>query len=231
MKAEVFRFPDAGAWIAAFERCFVSCVEEAAAAGRPAFHAALSGGRTPAPLYRALAASPGLKAAAARLSLHFWVVDERDVPPGDTMRNGHLIEETLAETRSWQRPPEFHLWPEGEREGACAAYAVMIKAELGPAPVFDLVILGMGADGHAAGLFTIDQALSAARALTLATEAPSEPKRRMTMGLNLLARSKVLVVALAGTEKAGMLDAILGGSIVPVSLVAGEGSRFYYLET
>ena len=97
--------------------------------------------------------------------------------------------------------------------------------------MLDLVVLGMGADGHTAGLFTIDQVSRAADALTLATEAPVEPRLRMTMGPRLLARSKDTMVVLSGTGKAKMLDAVLGGLVVPLSMVAGGGARFYFLET
>jgi 6-phosphogluconolactonase len=230
MKAEVIRFTEAEAWATAFTKAFIECAEEALAKGRPAFHAALSGGKTPAPLYRALASSPELKATAARLPIHLWIVDERFVPPGDPRRNDRLVTESFEDARSWPSPPEIHPWPKGERDAACATYADEIRAFLGPKPSFDFTVLGMGADGHTAGLFTVDQVRNAGGDLTLSTEAPAEPRLRMTMGPDLLARSKVTLVALAGHGKEGMLRAILGGLCVPLSLVAPENTRFYHLE-
>jgi 6-phosphogluconolactonase len=231
VKAEVFRFADAGSWIDAFAAAFIDRAERAAASSRPAFHAGLSGGTTPAPLYRALAASLELRAAAASIPMHFWVVDEREVSAGDSLRNGRLVEESLAGTRSWPQPPEFHLWPKGKRGAACAAYAAELRACLGPEPAFDVAVLGMGADGHTAGLFTVDQVKGAAEELTLATEAPAEPRLRMTVGPAVLRRSGAILVALSGPGKAGMLEAILEGFVTPLSLVAGDAARFYYLET
>jgi 6-phosphogluconolactonase len=230
VKAAVLRFAETGSWVDAFVATFVDGVEKAAASRRPAFHAALSGGTTPAPLYRALAASPELRTAAASVPMHFWVVDEREVPVGDPLRNGRLIEESLAGTRSWPKPPEFHLWPEGKRGVACATYAAELEALLGPEPVFDFVVLGMGADGHTAGLFTIDQVERAAGVLTLATEAPTEPRLRMTMAPAVLRGAKTILVVLSGQGKAGMLDALLGGHVAPLSLVAGDAACIYYLE-
>jgi 6-phosphogluconolactonase len=230
LKPEVLRFTETGSWVDAFASAFIDCAEKAADSRRPAFHAALSGGTTPAPLYRALAASLELRAAAASIPMHFWVVDEREVPAGDSLRNGRLVEESLAGTRAWPHPPRFHLWPEGKRGAACAAYAAELEAFLGPEPAFDVAVLGMGADGHTAGLFTVGQVEGAVGELALATEAPAEPRLRMTLAPTVLRRSKAILVALSGPGKAGMLDALLGGLVTPLSLVAGDVARFYYLE-
>ncbi|MCE1196565.1 6-phosphogluconolactonase, partial [bacterium] len=175
----------------------------------------------------AVAASPAVAGLAARIGLHFWVGDERGVPADSPDRNGAAIAAALAGARV-----ALHRWPEGDRAAACALYAEEILTALGPVPVFDLAILGMGADGHTAGLFSMDQvrASEAPGILTLATQAPSPPRDRMTIGAALLRRSRSVVVLLRGGAKADALRAALEGRPCPAASVAGRNAAYYYLE-
>lgn len=230
MKAQVLRFSEQEAWEKAFVEIFLRALEGAARAGRPAFHAVLAGGSTPGPLYRSLASSAEAARATALLPVHLWIGDERSVPASDPRRNGGMVARSLAAASRWPRPPVLHLWPEGEREAACSGYAAELSAWLGPALRFDLCVLGMGADGHTAGLFTLDQVGAAGGALALATEAPGEPRLRVTLGPAVLGASRRIVVALSGREKAPMLGALLSGLATPLSAVAKDEALVLYLE-
>ena len=147
-----------------------------------------------------------------------------------------------APTRS--RAPFIHTWPEGDRLAACAAYARELSLALGPLPIFDLAVLGMGADGHTAGLFSIADIAASDGAVSfevpgaplgippiaIATTAPFEPRRRMTLAAAVLKRSRAAMILARGREKAAMLDALAKRGLFPIALATGPNALFYYLE-
>ena len=234
-------FTDEGEWTGAILAQFEGAVKAAVNRQQKAFHATVAGGGTPEPVYRVLAAAPSLAALSADILIHLWVGDEREVGVASPLRNGHMIAGIFMDGQAamrWNLPPTLHLWPEGDRIAACATYAREIEDTLGPNPAFDLAILGMGADGHTAGLFSLaDVADSAANPahqtparFTLSTVAPSEPRLRMTMGASLLKRSLATMILVRGKEKAAILDVILKGGEFPLSAAVNSDAVFFYLE-
>lgn len=209
-------------------------VGKAEKSGRKAFHISLAGGTTPEPVYRALAEDSRIGTMSARIQVHFWVGDERVVPADSPWRNGRMIAETFgpaAATRGWVRPPVVHLWPEKDPSGACQTYAEELKAAMGRQPVFDLSILGIGADGHTAGLFTLADAMNADAPLAFSTVAPSEPSERMTLSAGVLRQSRRIMVVARGAGKKPILDAVLlGKHAYPISFVLGGNSVIYFME-
>lgn len=235
MSFTLCRFGDEGAWIGRIVLDFTGAVEAALGRRQAVFHASLAGGNTPEPAYRALAAAPSLAALSGKIRIHLWVGDEREVPAESPSRNGKMIASVFGEgaasvsaVASWNHPPVVHLWPEGDREKACAAYAEEIEKTISGMPVFDLSILGMGADGHTAGLFSMADTM--AESLTVTTEAPSHPVSRMTMSAALLKRSRHTMVLVRGREKKAMLDEILKDDRFPLNMAAGSPATIYYLE-
>jgi len=246
------RFSDLDLWTSAMLACFEEAVKAAVGRGQSVFHASLAGGGTPLPVYEVFAAAPSLAALSADILIHLWVGDEREVEASSPFRNGRMIARVfmnvaVSGTPGWERPPVLHLWPDGDRIAACAAYASEIEELLGPKPEFDLFILGMGTDGHTAGLFSLaDVAMSLvdpgslpasrtreSRTLashTLATTAPSEPRLRMTMGASLIRRSRATMILARGRGKAAIIDAILSGGEYPLSAAVNSGAEFFYLE-
>jgi len=103
-----------------------------------------------------------------------------------------------------------------------------MAAVMGASPVFDLSMLGMGADGHTAGIFS--SGAQAGELLALPTTAPLEPKMRMTMSAGLLKASRTTMVLVRGAEKLPTLEAVLKGGAYPLNLALGARSAFYYLE-
>jgi len=118
-----------------------------------------------------------------------------------------------------EEPPGLflHPWPTGPRESAAAAYEEELLAYAREAaavgrPWFDLVVLGMGQDGHTAGLFTEeDIRREKTENAVLLTEAPQEPKMRMTMAPRTLLSSRRILVLMQGKPKVRVLMANVFG--------------------
>lgn len=231
MSLAVLRFSQETAWIAAILEDFRIHLRQSLARHQKSFHANLSGGTTPGPFYKALALDPECARLSSELDIHLWVGDEREVPAQSSQRNGKMIENILGLGSRWVKKPPIHLWPEGDRDAACQIYDRELTELLGPDPVFDLSILGMGADGHSAGLFSaLDIVEDAGKALTIATLAPSEPVLRMSLTARVFKASRSTMILLKGGEKEAILQSLLETTAwFPVREVMGKDSRLYYL--
>jgi|GEM_PF-498347 len=261
MIGRVLRFGDEAAWLSAIVGDFLAAIQAAIDRGQSAFNANLAGGGTPEPVYRALAAAPSFAALGGRIDIHLWVGDERDVPADSPDRNGRMIASAFGATAfgageggaagagaaapTRGRSPIIHSWPVGDRLTVCTMYSRELSSALGPLPIFDLAVLGMGVDGHTAGLFSIaDIAASDGGAasfeaagtplgippIAVPTTAPFEPRRRMTLASSALKRSRATMILARGREKAVTLDAIAKGDPFPIALATGPNALVYYLE-
>jgi len=110
----------------------------------------------------------------------------------------------------------LHAWPQGPRESAAAVYEKELSECAGERKdaertCFDLTILGMGEDGHTAGLFAEEDFRRGTDRAVLLTEAPQEPKKRMTMAPRLFLSSRKILVLTRGLSKARLLMANLFG--------------------
>ncbi len=196
---------------------------------------ALAGGSTPRRLYEVLAAPPhrdGVPWAALEV---FWS-DERVVPPDDPRSNYRLAHEVLL-AHVAVRAERIHPLPAGSGDRAATglaaaahAHARLLAARLpaGPGgwPRFDLVLLGLGADGHTASLFPGDPALDETRSAVAVVEAPREGTRRLTLTLPVLAAAACVVFLVAGGDKAAAVRRVLAAReplpAARVRPVAGE---------
>jgi 6-phosphogluconolactonase len=163
-----------------------------AAAARRGGHVALSGGSTPRRAYE-LAASlePDWS------SVDIWLADERCVPPDDDRANVRLVRETLVATA--QRPPVLHpVATDLEPAEAAEAYDDdLIGIGL------ELVLLGLGADGHTASLFPAAPSLDELEPLAVAAEAGLEPwVERVTLTIPALSSARQVVFLAVGPDKA-----------------------------
>ncbi|HEX9442727.1 MAG TPA: 6-phosphogluconolactonase [Candidatus Binatia bacterium] len=182
----------------------------AARSGRSAV--ALSGGSTPKALY-ALLAGPEFSPQIPWSEVHFFWGDERAVPPDHPDSNYRMAYETLLSKAPV--PPENIHRIEAERppEAAAAAYEQTIREFFRLAatdwPRFDLILLGLGDDGHTASLFPDNPALSEERRLAVATYVEKLGAHRITLTLPVLNHAANVFFLAAGKSKAAVLADVL----------------------
>lgn len=208
---EIHVFPDAAALAEAAAQRFVA-LATAAVATRGRFTAALSGGTTPGALYRLLAAEP-FRARVPWAHLHLFWADERCVPPDDPGSNYHLVAETLL--AGAPIPPEnvHRMRGEWEPERAARDYERALRAFFGgEAPRLDLVILGLGKDGHTASLFpgATTLAETARWVVPAVAEYENRPAWRITLTLPALNAARNVIFLVRGAEKAAIVRVALG---------------------
>lgn len=176
------------------------------------FHVALAGGDTPRRLYRQLATEAEVDWSRAEL----FFGDERAVGPEHPDSNYRMVRETLLEPAGIAASRVHRI--EAER-GDLDAVARDYEAELarilggepgGAPPRLDLVLLGLGADGHTASLFPHSPALKEGSRWVVVNEAPGIG-RRITMTFPLILRAQRVLVLVSGASKAAALALVLEG--------------------
>jgi 6-phosphogluconolactonase len=200
---------------------FVALAREAIQA-RGAFHVALSGGKTPAAMYRVLAADD-LRIKVDWNRVHLCWSDERSVPPTHTDSNFGMADRELI-ARVSMPPANVHRM-EAERsdaERAAEEYEALLRKGLpsGPGgfPCFDLIYLGMGPDGHTASLFPGSVGLSEKKRGVIfqpVVIADGTPAKRMTFTFPLLNAARVVIFLVTGADKTQRLREVLEGSHTP----------------
>jgi len=188
-------------------------------------HLALSGGTTPKRTYELLAAR-----AADLEGVHIWFADERCVPPDDEQSNYRLVADSLL-TPARIGPDRVHRM-EGELgpdEGARRYEQTLrdgVESWERELPVLDMIVLGIGPDGHVASLFPGHSALDAGDGVLClgVREAPKPPPDRITLSLAVLRAARRCLLLATGAGKADAVDAMLGEPTrhVPASLLRRE---------
>jgi 6-phosphogluconolactonase len=174
-------------------------------AARGRFVLALSGGRTPWQMLRALAGED-----VPWASVHVVQVDERIAPAGDPDRNLTHLRESLEHAPL--RPEQVHAMPVEAPDLAAAAerYAATLAEIAGSPPVLDLAHLGLGPDGHTASLVPGDPGLGV-RDADVALTGVYMGRRRMTLTYPVLDRARRVLWVVTGSAKAGMLARLREG--------------------
>jgi len=211
---------------------------------RTPVHAVLTGGTVGIRTLEAVAASP-LRAAVDWSGVHLWWGDERFLPDGDPDRNETQARAALVDALvSGSGLPAEHVHAMPARgavvdgvtvetpEQSAAAYAAELAAHAGapgegtpgPAvPEFDVLLLGMGPDGHVASLFPGHDGLGARGATIGVHGSPKPPPERVSLTFDALRRAREVWVVAAGAEKAAQAAAALAGG--PVAEVPAAGAR------
>ena len=199
---------------------------------RGRFRVALAGGRTPTLLHQLLSAPPWVDLVPWRAT-HVFFGDERCVHECSPERNDLVAREALFSVVDL--PPENVHRIETVRPDAAEAYERTVRESFGPpesgTPVFDLVFLGIGSDGHTASLFPGRPELDEAERLVVkVVGAPQPPPNRITMTLPLLNRARLVVLLATGRKKAEIVArAVAGDPAVPAARVAPVKGRRVWL--
>jgi 6-phosphogluconolactonase len=177
-----------------------------AIAARGACWIALAGGRTPRAVYEQLAGAGTPAIDWTRVHVAFG--DERVVPPDHADSNYAMAKAALFDRVPLPASQIHRIEGErGDAAGAADAYAAHLSRALalapGAWPVLDLVLLGVGPDGHTASLFPHTPALAVTDRLAAAAIAPSPPASRVTLTYPVLNAARAVVVLVSGADKAG----------------------------
>lgn len=204
---------------------------------RGAFHLVLSGGNTPRRIHELLRASD-----AQWPRWHIWFGDERCLPPDDPERNSRMAAETLLDHVAIPRAQIHPIRGELGAAEAAADYARELAAVAGME--FDLVLLGLGEDGHTASLFpghdwgVADEAPDARDAHDASAvpvpdalavfNSPKPPPERVSLSARRLARARQVIFMVSGAGKRPALDAWRAGAAIPASVIAPAGGVDVY---
>lgn len=178
-----------------------------------AVHIAVSGGSTPRLLFELMAASP-LREQIEWTNIHLYWVDERCVPPTDAESNYGMTYETLLKHVPLPEGQIHRICGEAEDSSKEAErYSELVRHALplneDGLPVFDVVILGMGADGHTSSIFPHEMNLLEDAAPYAVASHPTTGQRRIAMTGPTILAAQHLVLHATGEDKATVLRQIL----------------------
>ena len=230
MKAEKRVMVDAASLIIAATEQFITAARSAIAK-RGVFYVALAGGSTPKGLYQMLAAMPySSKIDWSRVHLFFG--DERCVLPSHNDSNYKMVSEAMIdmlpipETNVHRMPTELSDASEVAKRYAETMTKVM-KAE-----PFDLVLLGLGPDGHIASLFPDTPALEVTDSLTTELYVEKFASWRVTMTYPVINAARQVIVFIAGEAKSAIVSDVMTGVIegLPIQRLVPQGEYYWYMD-
>jgi 6-phosphogluconolactonase len=192
----------------------------AAVEARGVARVAISGGTTPKAMFALLADKSGPYFARVPWDkLHLFWVDERCVPPTDADSNYRMTNEAMLKKVPLPAAQVHRMEGELDPEVAAARYEAAIRAEFrlegAETPVFDLVLLGMGDDGHTASLFPHTAALDELGRLVVANHVAQKDTWRITLTWPVINLGREVTFLIEGAAKADVLHGVLLGPYDP----------------
>jgi 6-phosphogluconolactonase len=205
---------------------------------RGRFAVALSGGSTPRALY-ALLAAPGYKEEIFWPQVHLFWGDERCVPPDHADSNYRMVRESLLSKIQIPEANVHRMAGEKEPRVAAAEYEreliQFFQLSNDELPRFDLILLGLGEDGHTASLFPGSDALKETRRLVVANYVAKFNAHRLTLTLPVLNHGAAVLFLITGAGKAAVVKEILtdGGdpSRFPAAQIQPTNGRLMWIVT
>jgi 6-phosphogluconolactonase len=192
---------------------------------KDSFTVALAGGSTPKALYGLLVSNPLLQAKVPWSKIQFFFGDERHVPPDNAESNFRMASEAML-GKGPVDPKQVHRIKAEKRNAAQAAeeyeqeLRTSFKLQADQFPRFDLVLLGMGPEGHTASLFPGTKALKEERRLVVSNWVGKLYTDRITLTPPALNNAARVIFMVHGEEKAPALKAVLEGPYEPEQLPA-----------
>ena len=180
---------------------------------------ALSGGSTPQRLYARLAADP-YKSEVDWASIRIFWGDEREVPPDHADSNFRMAKENLLDCVPILPNQVFRMEGERPAQEAAARYEEVLQRAISHknsegVPCFDLILLGMGPDGHTASLFPETSVLSEKEQWVAAPWVEKFQTYRITLTPPVINAAKLVLFVVGGLDKAKAIEAVLEGSFQP----------------
>ncbi len=217
-RGELRVYADAGTVAQALADSFVMAGRNAIAE-RGTFAVALSGGNTPRAAYELLAADP-LRTSLPWSEVLIYFGDERCVPPDDERSNYRMAREAFLDAVPIPSANVARMRGEADPGLAANEYASILRTDLGGNPRFDLIMLGLGEDGHTASLLPgIAQGVEE-NSLVEAAYAQSQAMWRITVTPNVINAARRVVFAVEGVAKARALAAVYEGPRDPMTYPA-----------
>lgn len=184
---------------------FINCAKEALKTERH-FSVALSGGSTPKAIFTQLFSPPNAQEINWKRVLVFWV-DERNVPPTHAENNFRMAMDAGMNTLPIPPNHIFRMKAEKDIAKNATQYNIQLHKILGTHPC-DLVLLGMGNDGHIASLFPETAALKETDAWAVANEVPQKNTWRITLTYPFINRAKQIVIYVLGKHKSTIIEKV-----------------------
>ena len=208
-----------------------------AIADRGAFNLALAGGSTPEGLFRALA-HPEFRDNIPWTNVRVYFGDERNVPPDHPDSNYRMARQLLLDRVAIPAEQVFRIRGEDPPRQAAAAYAKVLRQEL-PAdsdgwPRFDLILLGMGPDGHTASLFPNTEILDSREAAVDAVYVAKLDTWRISLTYPTINAAQHVLVLVSGEKKADVIRHVLshtpGAAPLPIQMVRPSDPVEWFLD-
>jgi 6-phosphogluconolactonase len=204
---------------------FVS-LASAAIARRGRFCVALAGGSTPEPVYALLAERPPTREIDWTRVEVFWG-DERSVSPDHPDSNYRMARRALLDRVPIPEKNVHRIRGELPPEEAAAAYRLQLQDHLGVDGRFDLILLGMGPDGHTASLFPGTDASQ--EHSVVAVHVQKLDTWRVTLTLPVINAARHVIFLVSGEEKAPALARVYAGDPLPAAMVEPADGKLIWL--
>jgi 6-phosphogluconolactonase len=200
----------------------------------------LSGGSTPRELYAALASQPYVDSLPWDRVHLFWG-DERTVPPEHEDSNYRMAREAMIDRLGIPEDNVHRIPAEMEPEAAASAYESVLKTFFkggpfapgrdGVVPVFDLVLLGLGEDGHTASLFPETTVLEERRRWVSSVYVPRLDTHRITLTYPVINNAATVLFLVSGASKSRVLGKLFDGtgSVYPAAKVSPHSGKLVFL--
>lgn len=232
MKTSIHMYLTAENLADAFARQLVEWANEAEG---DAFHLALSGGKTPSLLFSLLAEK--YASTMPWQKVHFWWGDERMVPADDQDSNYGIVNQLLFKRVGIGEGNVHRIKGEASPETEAERYGSEIKSlilEINGTPSFDLVMLGLGDDGHTASIFPDQMQLMGSDRITGVAVHPISGQQRVTLTGKVINNSKRVAFLVSGKSKAQVYNEITFNSdkslMYPAAHIRPEGELHWFVD-
>jgi 6-phosphogluconolactonase len=230
MSATIKTFDDPDALASAFARDFIDWLS-----GKEHIYVALSGGSTPQRLFHCWATEDRARIDWRRI--HFFWGDERCVPPDHPESNFGMTQKLLFDHIDIPQENIHRIRGENEPEAEALRYAEEIEANVPLReghPVFDVILLGMGEDGHTASIFPDNMALLKSDQVCAVATHPQSGQKRVSLTGSVINDARQVVFLITGAGKASVLREVVNHDghweHYPAAFVDPAGALYFYVD-